>query len=96
MHQIKFITLLIVFLQIFISLAFANASSKLENNLKLSKLINLENPWGMDLIDSGNILISPLKLAEFSKTAFNTIQPQLFCKNEHVYRTLWGCISSAF
>ena len=61
MHQIKFITLLIVFLQIFISLAFANASSKLENNLKLSKLIDLENPWGMDLIDSDNILITEKK-----------------------------------
>ena len=61
MHQINFITLLIVFLQIFISLAFANASSKLENNLKLSKLIDLENPWGMDLIDSDNILITEKK-----------------------------------
>ena len=50
MHQMKFTTLLIVFLQIFISLDFANASSKLENNLMLSKLIDLENPWGMDLI----------------------------------------------
>ena len=58
MHQIKFTTLLIVFLQIFISLDFANASSKLENNLKLSKLIDLENPWGMDLIDRDNILIT--------------------------------------
>ena len=61
MHQIKFTTLLIVFLQILISLAFANASSKLENNLKLSKLIDLENPWGMDLIDSDNILITEKK-----------------------------------
>ena len=61
MHQIKFITLLIVFLQIFISLDFAYASSKLENHLKLSKLIDLENPWGMDLIDSDNILITEKK-----------------------------------
>ena len=32
-------------------------------------------------VHSGNILISPLKLAEFSKTAFNTIQPQLLYRN---------------
>ena len=32
-------------------------------------------------VHSGNILISPLKLAEFAKTAFNTIQPQLLYRN---------------
>jgi len=43
-------------------------------------------------VHSGNILISPLKLAEFSKTAFNTIQPQLLYRNtpqnQKLYRFL--------
>ena len=43
-------------------------------------------------VHSGNILISPLKLAEFAKTAFNTIQPQLFYRNtpqnQKLYRFL--------
>ena len=43
-------------------------------------------------VHSGNILISPLKLAEFSKTAFNTIQPQLLYRNtpqnQQLYRFL--------
>ena len=43
-------------------------------------------------VHSGNILISPLKLAEFAKTAFNTIQPQLLYRNtpqnQKLYRFL--------
>ena len=43
-------------------------------------------------VHSGNILISPLKLAEFAKTAFNTIQPQLLFRNtpsnQKLYRFL--------
>jgi hypothetical protein len=43
-------------------------------------------------VHSGNILISPLKLSEFAKTAFNTIQPQLLYrntpKNQQLYRFL--------
>ena len=76
MHQIKFTTLLIVFLQIFISLDFANASSKLENNLKLSKLIDLENPWGMDLIDSDNILLLNINDYPFEKSI-------AYCRNNN-------------
>jgi len=43
-------------------------------------------------VHSGNILISPLKLSEFAKTSFNTIQPQLLYrntpKNQQLYRFL--------
>lgn len=43
-------------------------------------------------VHSGNILINPLKLAEFAKTAFNTIQPQLLYRNtpqnQKLYRFL--------
>ena len=43
-------------------------------------------------VHSGNILINPLKLMEFSKTAFNTIQPQLLYRNtpqnQKLYRFL--------
>ena len=40
-------------------------------------------------VHSGNILISPLKLAEFSKTAFNTIQPQLLYRNTPTNQKLY-------
>ena len=40
-------------------------------------------------VHSGNILISPLKLAEFSKTAFNTIQPQLLYRNTPANQKLY-------
>ena len=43
-------------------------------------------------VHSGNFLIPPLKLAEFYKTAFNTIQPQLLYRNtpqnQKLYRFL--------
>ena len=43
-------------------------------------------------VHSGNILISPLKLAEFARTAFNTIQPQFLYRNtpdnQKLYRFL--------
>mgnify|MGYP003133234981 CR=1 FL=1 len=43
-------------------------------------------------VHSGNILISPLKLAEFAKTSFNTVQPQLLYRNtpqnQKLYRFL--------
>ena len=40
-------------------------------------------------VHSGNILISPLKLAEFAKTAFNTIQPQLLYRNTPTNQKLY-------
>ena len=40
-------------------------------------------------VHSGNIFISPLKLAEFAKTAFNTIQPQLLYRNTPTNQKLY-------
>ena len=40
-------------------------------------------------VHSGNIFISPLKLAEFAKTSFNTIQPQLLYRNTPTNQKLY-------